>query len=536
MKKSILSIGLLVMSLSASAETTDITVYVTRTPVEQSIDTRSYTRADSLEQLEQSPGINIVQSGPRGQNTSMFVRGTESDHTLLAINGMPIKDHSTISGSDDIGQHSLAGIDQLLFIRGPAGSAYGPNAVGGAVDFISRGTSDSVSVSTGTYGYKNLYGSKRFVKDSFAGSIAVETEHANGIDIQDNGDQDSYTKKNINLYGSWMLGQGDFYLNYIQSDNSSDLDGWNNTSNWQFDNTQLGYETQDSRLIYNQANHKRTYDTSNVYLSSDARLLTEKTWNQWTVSLEHSNHTYDNNSRTEQGAAVAYNNQWLSAELRSDDTELGSFASWRLGVSHSGLRASVANGFRTPSLYEVYGDDLYVEENTSLQAEYITAYELGYRNSWVDTALFFNQETDRITYVTDPETYVGQYSNNVNDTVRTHGVETSLTKTVEDVTVNYNYTYTWSDADKLRQPAHMHNLALLYRGLTYSAQYIGSHLDTDSNTFATVNMSDVLLQNLSYKEKWLTVGVNNITDQQYQRPDGYRQYGRTITLKADYEF
>jgi len=536
MKKTILTIGLLAASSSAWADTSDIIIHVTRAPIEQSIDTRSYINAESIEQLENASGIHIVQSGPRGQNTSMFVRGTESDHTLLSINGMPIKDHSTISGSDDIGQHSMVGINNLLFIKGPAGSAYGPNAVGGAVDFISRGANNNASAAVGTYGYKNLAGSKNFSTENFFGSVSIESEMADGIDVQTNGDRDSYTKKGINLYGDWNLALGNFYANYIRSYNKSDLDGWNQHSTWQFDNTQVGVETANTRIVLNSANHLRTYDSDSEYTSSDTRMLVEKNWNQWTVSLEQSNQSYDDQTRNQQGAGVAYNNTWASAEIRTDKTDLGTFGSWRVGLTNNGWRTSVANGFRTPSLYETYGDSEWVNGNPELTAEFITAYEFGYRNEWLDAAVFSNKETDRISYTTDPVSYVGRYVNNTTDTVRTHGIETAIERNFGSVTAQHNYTYVWNNAEKLRQPEHMHYLSLEYRNFAYSAQYIGSHLDTDSETFTTASMPAVLLHNVKYQKDWVTLIISNIGNKKYQRPDGYDQYGRTATLKVSYDF
>ena len=39
-------------------------------------------------------GLDIFQSGPKGQSTSIFTRGSESNHTLVMINGVAINDQS----------------------------------------------------------------------------------------------------------------------------------------------------------------------------------------------------------------------------------------------------------------------------------------------------------------------------------------------------------------------------------------------------------------------------------------------------------
>ena len=50
---------------------------------------------DLIDVLKTIPNLNITQSGPKGQQASVFMRGTGSNHTLVMINGIPINDQST---------------------------------------------------------------------------------------------------------------------------------------------------------------------------------------------------------------------------------------------------------------------------------------------------------------------------------------------------------------------------------------------------------------------------------------------------------
>ena len=58
---------------------------------------------DLIDVLKYIPDINITQSGPKGQQASIFMRGTGSNHTLVMINGIPINDQSTTQGLHDFG-------------------------------------------------------------------------------------------------------------------------------------------------------------------------------------------------------------------------------------------------------------------------------------------------------------------------------------------------------------------------------------------------------------------------------------------------
>ena len=58
---------------------------------------------DLIDVLQSIPSINITQSGPKGQQASMFIRGTGSNHVLVLINGVAINDQSTTQGLHDFG-------------------------------------------------------------------------------------------------------------------------------------------------------------------------------------------------------------------------------------------------------------------------------------------------------------------------------------------------------------------------------------------------------------------------------------------------
>ena len=57
---------------------------------------------DMNDVLKNIPGIDVFQSGPKGQSTSIFTRGSESNHTLVMINGIAINDQSVTDGLHDL--------------------------------------------------------------------------------------------------------------------------------------------------------------------------------------------------------------------------------------------------------------------------------------------------------------------------------------------------------------------------------------------------------------------------------------------------
>ena len=74
------------------------------------------TLVDALSAL---PGLRVAQSGGPGGNASVFIRGTNSDHVLVLLDGMPINDASDPDGAFNFGVDTLGDIERIEVVRGP---------------------------------------------------------------------------------------------------------------------------------------------------------------------------------------------------------------------------------------------------------------------------------------------------------------------------------------------------------------------------------------------------------------------------------
>ncbi len=92
-------------------------------------------RLDVLDPLEQVPGVQVVQSGPRGAATSLFLRGGNSNANKVLLDGVPLDD---IGGRVNFGTLATAGIEQVEVLRGPNSVLYGPDAMAGVVSLTTR--------------------------------------------------------------------------------------------------------------------------------------------------------------------------------------------------------------------------------------------------------------------------------------------------------------------------------------------------------------------------------------------------------------
>jgi vitamin B12 transporter len=90
------------------------------------------TVADALRAV---PGAVVVRSGPDGSQTSLFLRGGESDYVQVLIDGVPVNDPG---GAVDFAGLSLGQVERIEVVRGPVSVLYGSDAVSGVVNILTR--------------------------------------------------------------------------------------------------------------------------------------------------------------------------------------------------------------------------------------------------------------------------------------------------------------------------------------------------------------------------------------------------------------
>ena len=88
--------------------------------------------------LSTVPGLNVVQSGGTGGLTSVFMRGTNSNHVKVLIDGIDVSDPGNPNRSFDFGQLPTADIERIEVLRGPQSGLYGADALGGVISITTR--------------------------------------------------------------------------------------------------------------------------------------------------------------------------------------------------------------------------------------------------------------------------------------------------------------------------------------------------------------------------------------------------------------
>src|SRR5213593_2139188 len=106
-----------------------------------------------FEALREVPGAAVVQTGSFGGQTSLFLRGGQSNYVKVLVDGVPVNQPG---GSYDFANLTTDNVDRIEVLRGPASVLYGSDAVTGVVQiFTRRGVGRAratAGVRGGTYG------------------------------------------------------------------------------------------------------------------------------------------------------------------------------------------------------------------------------------------------------------------------------------------------------------------------------------------------------------------------------------------------
>lgn len=105
--------------------------------------------------LKTDAAINMVQSGGYGQTASIFLRGTNSNHTLFLKDGIRL--NSNTSGAASLPFIDTTDIKQIEVLKGPASVLYGTDAIGGVVQLITKTPEKNSAFVTGEMGENKTY-------------------------------------------------------------------------------------------------------------------------------------------------------------------------------------------------------------------------------------------------------------------------------------------------------------------------------------------------------------------------------------------
>ena len=167
--------------------------------------------------LTRTPGVELSRQGSRGTPEGIFIRGANSGHTLILLDGQRVG--SATLGQTAIEAIPLSQVERIEILRGPASAMYGSDAVGGVIRITTRAGSDAprldMRVGAGSRGAQELslahaghLGQVDYalrVGDSSASGVNAITNTTSGAY---NRDKDGFWRRNLAMSAAWRATEG----------------------------------------------------------------------------------------------------------------------------------------------------------------------------------------------------------------------------------------------------------------------------------------------------------------------------------------
>ena len=436
------------------------------------LDEATFRRQDPVsltDLLRGQAGVDVVSNGSFGKSSSVFLRGAPSDASVLLIDGIRLR--SATAGGAAFQYLDPRMFERAEIVRGPRGSLYGADAVGGVIQLFTpkgeeEGPHPRISVGGGSFNTQRLSagisGQEGGTRYSFAGSHF----NTDGQPVRRDGEDKGYDNTSALARVSHQYDNGaEVGVLALRARGNNEYDGGENDYVQQV----MGIYTEvpvtanlQSRITLSEARDE--LDTIDSFGGSviDTRTQTALWKNTFLlgnhdliagveVSEDKVSSTNDFDVASRDNSAVFLQGLFdfspvaLQASLRYDDNEAygdevtGSLAlGYDLGNYHT-LRASFGTAFKAPTFNDLYWPN---SGNPDLNPEKSETLEVGirgqYRQWFWDFAAFQNNYDDLIAWA---PTSSGLWApQNVND-ARIRGAELSSGVEVNHWTLQAAFTY-----------------------------------------------------------------------------------------------
>ena len=580
-----------------------VLVTATRTPIAlqdsiapaQVIDRTEIERSQSAslqDLLRGRAGINLNNSGGLGKQSSLFLRGTNSAHTLVLVDGVRINTGDL--GLAMIQDLPLEQIERVEIVRGPQSSLYGADAIGGVIQIFTRRN-------TGTFApHFQLGGGSNGLREASGGiggsgergwfGTDIAYQHTDGINScrgdaatfagcgADEPDRDGYRNLSMSLRGGYALTDAlSVEGTALRAEGENHYDGYYNYSETlqqvlggkvryapserftltanvgRADNESDNYN--DSTWLGAAQTHRDSASVQADFGVAEGQLLSAGVdWSQ--DNLDGSSTDYLVDSRDNTGVFVQYQARFgahhLQASARNDDNEqFGNHTTGSLGWGMElggGFRvnASYGTAFKAPTFSDLYDPwsgvpTLDPEESKSANLG-IAQQGDGWR--W-GLDVYETRIDDLITY--DATTFMMSQV----EKARIRGAELtgSLTVAGFDLNAQLSHTDPRNRTDGSAQfdnwlARRAQNTARLDVDRSFggfragvTAFGAGKRYDNAANTVRLAGYGTVDLR-LEYaiSRDWSVLGrVSNVFDREYETVAWYNQPGREYRLSIRYQ-
>lgn len=187
---------------------------ITRDDIELSLAT------DLAELLRFEAGIDVGRNGGPGQATSIFMRGTESNHTLVLVDGVRVNP-GTIGGAA-IQHMAPEAIERVEIVKGARSALFGTDAIGGVVNIITRRAQSpyvEASAGGGSFDSRTAYVSAGSRGETSELGFTLNRQNTGGYAPRTDSDVErGYENLSANIYAARRFGTGEVSIRHWQTE------------------------------------------------------------------------------------------------------------------------------------------------------------------------------------------------------------------------------------------------------------------------------------------------------------------------------
>ncbi|NQE61103.1 TonB-dependent siderophore receptor [Caulobacter sp. RHG1] len=403
-----------------------------------------------VELLAQQPSVNFVRNGGPGTTTSLNIRGAETQHTVVLIDGVKLNDPSSTQGGFNSGNLLVGDITRIEVLRGAQSTLWGSQAIGGVVNIVTADPTSpfggSLDVEGGSRQTGYIRGGVGGASEKIVWRVAGSFYSTDGFSAYKTGkENDGYHNTGLSgrlrykfsdavsaeVRSVYSKGKNDFdafngdSVEYGRTNelvvysglNFALLDGrWNNRVGYAYTDTDrenINPARSTVPLTFDAAGKNKRWEYQGVFAISDAWSATFGAESERSRMRTRSPQVTNPNPAFSRGRvgvdslygqlqAEVIQGLTLTAGVRYEDHDtygshtLGqASAAWALNEGNTVLRASFGQGFRAPGLYELYSE----YGNLNLSPEEFDSWDAGVEQRFFEgkaraSVTWFNREAD----------------------------------------------------------------------------------------------------------------------------------------------
>ena len=536
----------------------------------------------ALDLIKKVSGLDFYQTGQKGQQAAIFMRGSESNHTLVMLNGVAINDQSATNGLHDFGQDFVQTIQQIEVYKGSNGAHFGPDAIGGAVNFITD-VDYTNSYSVNGFNLKNNSANYNATKITDSGwhlnFKGAANQSKTDSAIAKGNESDGTKNYQVNLNGNkWLNDNLKLKSTLYYRDTKSAYDksatkeesvtsdnkmyalqtGIERKTENSLDNLMFHYHNYD-RKYYVQGKKDKYYSESLVAKAEREVVVNNKfsfglgseykyDWGHYlTKTFASQTRGHLSNFGIFTNAGYKFNeNQILSLHGRNDDhKETGGNKTYKVNFTQFlgpfKLGATHSTGLKNASLYELYGNtgqksiNPEKSETNELYGEYNFSENIKFSSTAYRTRM-----KDRIKIKSD----WSAYENKIPDTTQ-EGLESEIAFLGKDqhisIISHFAKSRTATNGPNSRRPDlsygvdYSKKFNLFEYGpfdLNLNHRFIGDHIDWTGSKNEFVKSVDLV--DMSIRKNWygniISLNFTNLLNERYEKPATYSQDGRMLRV------